>query len=176
MILGARHLALLGLLVLLGLPRLALAAAGDAPLKRDQLVGDLQIPDWKEHIRLCANGRYVHYLSGGAVVRGEWALEASGLVLTASELCLLEGKNPLGCLPPETGLARAEERGVEGVQILPEIAAAELRAALAGAPPPGEPGMKPWMLQRTPEPKLCDAGFKPHRAEELREAPAPKGK
>jgi len=170
--LGARQLALLGLLVLSGTP-----LAADAPLTRAQLVGDMEIPDWQESVRLCANGRYVHYLSGGGVVRGEWAVERSGLVLTAREVCLLDGAKPLGCLAPDAAVARATERDLEGVRIVPEIAAAELRAMLAGAPPPGEPGMKRWVLHRTPEPKLCDPGFQPHRPEELREAPpAPKGK
>jgi hypothetical protein len=171
-ILGVRPLALVPLLALLGLPRVT--AAGDAPLTRAQLVGELEIPDWQESIRLCANGRYVHYLARG-MVRGSWAVEPESLVFTASEVCLLEGDELGGCFKPEAGVARAEEKGLEGVRIVPEIATAELRAMLAGAPPPGEPGLKPWTLHHTPDPKLCDPAFTPRRAGELR-APKPKGK
>lgn len=175
MILGATHLALLGLL--LG------AGTGDAPLTRAQLVGDVQMPDWHEHVRLCANGGYVHYLAVGGIVRGEWQVEPSGLILTAREVCLDQatsekGQRFLGCFAPEAGIARAEEQNLHEVRIVPEIAVSELRAMLAGKPPPDAgPGVKPWTHQRTPEPKICDPGFRPRGPEDLVEAPpAPKAK
>lgn len=176
MILGTRSLALLGLLLL---------GASDAPLRRDQLVGEMDIPDWQEQVRLCANGRYVHALACGGVVRGEWAVEPSGLVFTAREVCLVGGVKGtkvgadgactrfqryefLGCFAPELGVVRAEERGIGDVRIVPEIAAAELRAMLAGTPPPGaDEGVKAWSLRRTPEPKLCDPAFAPRTVEDL---------
>lgn len=185
MISGTRPLALLGLLLL---------GAGDPPLGRDQLVGDMDIPDWQENVRLCANGRYVHYLACGGIVRGEWTVEPSGLIFTASEVCLVAGVKGtkvgadgpctrfkryelLGCFGPEVGVVRAEERGIEDVRVVPEIAAAELKAMLAGTPPPGaDKGVKAWSLRRTPEPKLCDPAYEPRLTEELDRRPAARGK